>query len=189
MKNRRKIPAQDPSMWNKTTMVPIQLLLPTHYLLARGMFHTSLKWQCWCVYQHWDYMHIALDYHHPWNRYSVPLPVTGKLHNRSKLLAAQILYFPCSIFGSSRLNIKCIYTGLLPMHSSHPDPFCLKLKNCKEEGRLSLSGLWLLGFYILLSRWQSLLISSVTFPVPSQLRRGTGNTLVHTKKKRKRAGR
>lgn len=134
-------------------------------------------------------MHIALDYHHPWNRYSVPLPVTGKLHNRSKLLAAQILYFPGSIFGSSRLNIKCIYTGLLPMHSSHPGPFCLKLKNCKEEGRLSLSGLWLLGFYILLSRWQSLLISSVTFPVPSQLRRGTGNTLVHTKKKRKRAGR
>lgn len=68
-----------------------------------------------------------------------------------------------------------------------PGPFCLKLKNWKEEERLFLLGLWLLGFYIL--QWQSLLISSVTFPVPSQLRRGMGNTLVHTEKKRKRAGR
>lgn len=70
------------------------------------------------------------------------------------------------------------------MHSAPPGPFCLKQKNWKEEGILGFFYLWLLGFYILLLQWQSLLTSSMTFPVPSQLRRGMGNTLVLTKKKR-----
>lgn len=176
MKSKNKIPAQDPSRWNKGRMISIQLLL-FHHLPARGMFHMFLEWQCWCVYLYQDYAHAALTYYHPWNLCSVLLPVRGNLHTRSKLSATQILYFSCSIFGSSRLNIKCAYTGLVQMHSAPPGPFCLKLKNWKEEGRLFLLGLWLLVLYLLLLQWLSLLISSVTFPVPSQLTRGMGKVL------------
>lgn len=60
MKSRRKIPAQDPSGWNKAAMIPIQQLLLPYHLPARGMFHISLEGQCWCMYQYWDYMHTAL---------------------------------------------------------------------------------------------------------------------------------
>jgi len=59
MKRRRKIPAQDPSRWNKATMISIQLLLLPHHLPARITFLPPLEGQCWCVYQYWDYTHIA----------------------------------------------------------------------------------------------------------------------------------
>lgn len=56
-------------------------------------------------------------------------------------------------------------------------------KNWEEEKKLFSLVLRLLGFYILLFQGQSLLISSETFPVPSQLRRGMGNTPVLTEKR------
>lgn len=64
--------------------------------------------------------------------------------------------------------------------------FLPKAKELEGEGENVFVGFMVVVFlYILLLQWQSLLISSVTFPVPSQLRRGMGNTLVHTEKKRK----
>lgn len=56
-------------------------------------------------------------------------------------------------------------------------------KKWEEEKKLFSLVLRLLGFYILLFQGQSLLISSETFPVPSQLRRGMGNTPVLTEKR------
>lgn len=145
MKSRRKIPAQDPSGRNQATMISMQLLLLPYHLPARGIFHISLQWRCWCVYQYQDYRHITLAYYHPWNRYSVPLPVTGKLHNRSKLSAAQILYFPCSVFGSCRLNVKCTYTGLVPIHSPRSWSFLPKAKEL-EGGEIVFVGFMVVGF-------------------------------------------
>lgn len=60
MKSRGKIPAQDPSRWNKATMIPIQQFLLPYHLPAREIFHTSLQGQCWYTCQYWDYMYTAL---------------------------------------------------------------------------------------------------------------------------------
>lgn len=75
------------------------------------------------------------------------------------------------------------------MHYPCPRSF-LPEANELEGGREAVFvGTWLLGVYILLLRWESLLISSVTFLVPSQLRRGMGKTLVYTEENKMRAGR
>lgn len=66
--------------------------------------------------------------------------------NRSKLSAAQILYFPSSVFCSGSLNVKWMYIGLVSMHSAPPGPFCLKLKNWKEAGDIGFFGFMVVRF-------------------------------------------
>lgn len=178
----RKIPAQDPSRWNKATMIHIQQLLLSYHLPARGIFQTSLEGQCWCMYQYWDYMHTALPEYHPWNSFPELLAVTGKLHNRWKLSATQTPFFPCSMFGSSKFNVKCTFTGLMSRYFAPTGHFCLKIKNWKKEKTLVFVGFMILWFYILFLHKQNLAV--YLFLVPSQLRRGMGNTSIHTKKKR-----